>query len=358
VINKATFESEWIRTFNEKPQKANPQIIEKEIYALQLLGFLAQTKLYFIFKGGTCLSLILQQFTRFSVDIDITTSEKVEAVESAIDFINSQNFFIRVEEDSRGALNKIEKKHYKFFYISQIANKEDYVLLDIVFETNCYKTIQRSKIDFLLLHASEPYFFVNTPSLEELLMDKLTAFAPNTIGITYETEKYTEIIKQMYDVSKISKSLNHNHYPVDTYITMANKQISWRDLKLTYKEALKDSIMTCLNILTLGAYDIEKYTLLENSIMGFNGYVYGNKFNTIDLRICVVDALRTATIVYAGGIDAFSALKKTDIDVKLIPEFKTHYKILRGQLTRSGYLDILVETLSVVIELGILKQSR
>lgn len=354
MINKKTFENEWIRSFNEKPQRANPQIIEKEIYALQLLEFLAQSKLYFVFKGGTCLSLILQQFTRFSVDIDISTSEKIEAVESAIDFINSQNFFVRVEENSRDAINNIEKKHYKFFYFSIIANKEDYVLLDIVFETNSYKTIQKSKIDFLLLQSIEPYYFVNTPSLEELLMDKLTAFAPNTIGITYDTEKYTEIIKQMYDVSKISKSLGHNHYPIDTYITMANKQISWRDLKLTYKDALKDTIITCLNILTLGAYDIEKYNLLEKSIMGFNGYVYGNKFNSIDLRICVVDALRTATIVYVGGINAYSALKKMDIDIKLIPEFKTHYKILRGELTRSGYLDILIETLSVVIEVNIL----
>jgi hypothetical protein len=213
-------------------------------------------------------------------------------------------------------------------------------------------------VDFLLLKSIEPYYFVNTPSLEELLMDKLTAFAPNTIGITYDTEKYTEIIKQMYDVSKISKSLGHNHYPIDTYMSMANKQILWRDLKITYKDALKDSIITCLNILTSGAYHKEKYDLLEQSIMGFNGYVYGNKFNSIDLRICVVDALRTATIVYAGGIDAFNILKKTDMDIKLIPEFKTHYKILRGELTRSGYLDILVETLSVVIELKTLLNER
>lgn len=101
---------------------------------------------------------------------------------------------------------------------------------------------------------------------------------PNTIGITYESEKYTEIIKQMYDVSKISKSLGHNHYPVDTYIEMAKKQISWRDLKLTYKDALRDSITTCLNILTSRAYDKGKYELLERSMLGINGYVYGNKF--------------------------------------------------------------------------------
>jgi hypothetical protein len=64
--------------------------------------------------------------------------------------------------------------------------------------------------------------------------------------------------------------------------------------------------------------------------------------------------LRTATIVYVGGIDAYSALKTMDIDIKAIPEFKAHYKVLRGELSRSGYLDILVEALSVVIALDIL----
>ena len=354
MINKATFENEWIRTFNKKPQRANPQIIEKEIYALQLLEFLAQSKLNFVFKGGTCLSLILQQFTRFSIDIDISTSESIASVETAIEFIKSQNFFNNIEENTRDAKYNIEKKHYKFFYMSVITNIEDYVLLDIVFETNSYKAVQKNKVDFLLLQSTEPYFFVNTPSLEDMLMDKLTAFAPNTIGITYESEKYTEIIKQMYDVSKISKSLDHNNYPIETYIEMANKQIKWRELELTYKDTLKDSIITCLNILTLGGYNEETYLLLERSIQGFNGYVYGNKFNSIDLRVCVIDALRTATIIYAGGIDAYNTMKKVTIDISLLPEFRMHYKGLRGELTRLGYFEILLETLSVIIELKIL----
>lgn len=296
----------------------------------------------------------MQQFTRFSVDIDITTNENIEVVAGAIDYIKSQNFFTKVEENLRDTSSRIVKKRYKCFYFSIVSNKEDYVLLDIVFESSSYQEIQKSKVDFLLLQSSEPYYFVNTPSLEELLMDKLTAFAPNTIGITYDTEKYTEIIKQMYDVSKISKSLTHNDYPIETYIAMAKKQIIWRELNITYQDALKDSIMTCLNILTLGAYDITKYHLLEKSIQGFNGYVYGNKFNTIDLQICVVDALRTATIVYAGGIETFHALKKKDIDNQLIPQFRNHYRVLRGNLARTGYLDILIETLSVLIELNIL----
>lgn len=355
MITKETFDKQWIRTFNEKPQKANPQIIEKEVFALKLLELLAQSELYFVFKGGTCLSLILQEFTRFSIDIDICTHESTKSLEKAIDFIRSQKFFMRIVENNRNSNTRINKTHYKFFYTSAITHLEDYVLLDVVFDKSNYNDIRKSKVDFLLLQTTEPYFFVNTPSLEDMLMDKLTAFAPNTIGITYESEKYTEIIKQMYDVAKISTSLDHANYPINTYIEIANKQIKWRGLSLTYKDALKDSIMTCLNILTQGGYDKDKYSLLARSIQGFNGYVYGNRFNSIDLNICVIDALKTATIVYANGMDAYESIKKKNMSVSHIPEFRLEYRNLRGELTRTGHFGVLLETLSVLLELKLLK---
>lgn len=135
---------------------------------------------------------------------------------------------------------------------------------------------------------------------------------------------------------------------------MAKKQIKWGKLDLTYKDTLKDSIRTCLNILTRGGYDKETYSLLEKSILGFSGYVYGNKFNSIDLRVCVIDVLRTATIVYAGGIDSYNTMKKDTINIGLVPEFVTHYRSLRGELTRMVYFEILLETLSVIIGLKIL----
>lgn len=44
---------------------------EKVVHAFNLLERLARENIDFIFKGGTSLMLLLNEFNRFSVDIDI-----------------------------------------------------------------------------------------------------------------------------------------------------------------------------------------------------------------------------------------------------------------------------------------------
>jgi len=48
-----------------------PQLLEKVYRALSLLEGLAESKLDFIFKGGTAVMLLLGKTERFSIDIDI-----------------------------------------------------------------------------------------------------------------------------------------------------------------------------------------------------------------------------------------------------------------------------------------------
>ncbi len=57
----------------------------------------------------------------------------------------------------------------------------------------------------LLKHKTEPSW-VNVPSVEDVLGDKLTAFAPETTGIPYYKNgdsKAMEIIKQLYDIGSL-----------------------------------------------------------------------------------------------------------------------------------------------------------
>ena len=52
-------------------RKVDKTILERSIYALGLLEALARVGLPFIFKGGTCLLLLLDSPMRLSTDIDI-----------------------------------------------------------------------------------------------------------------------------------------------------------------------------------------------------------------------------------------------------------------------------------------------
>ncbi|VEU80406.1 nucleotidyl transferase AbiEii/AbiGii toxin family protein [Haploplasma axanthum] len=348
MIKKETFDLNWIMTFNGKPQRANPEIIEKEIYALKLLELLLESKLDFIFKGGTCLSLILQEFTRFSIDIDITVDMKEGDIDSYLSVLNYQDYFLRFERQERPQKGKLLKRHYKFYYMSKHNEKEDYVLLDIVFEKTIYNEIEKTKLDFLLLQTTEPYYYVKTPSLKNILIDKLTAFAPNTIGITYESEKYMEIIKQMYDVSKISKKISEEDILIDLYPIIAGIQIKNRNLKIDFKNTLTDTIYTALDILTQGEYSNEKHQYLKSAINGFRGYVYGNKFTYIDAEDAAIDVLYISTIILVEGIEKFKQISEQKIVIKNLEVFSKNFRTLKGNHTLSGQFTKLESSLKVL----------
>jgi predicted nucleotidyltransferase component of viral defense system len=57
------------------------------IRALGLLEKLAESKLDFVFKGGTSLILLVEKPERFSIDIDINTTESKETIENILEDI-------------------------------------------------------------------------------------------------------------------------------------------------------------------------------------------------------------------------------------------------------------------------------
>ena len=67
--------------------------------------------------------------------------------------------------------------------------EEAYVLLDVLNETNQHSEIVEKDINCELVDTSHPFVKVNMPSIDSILGDKLTAFAPNTCGIPYGKNK-------------------------------------------------------------------------------------------------------------------------------------------------------------------------
>ena len=102
----------------------------------------------------------------------------------------------------------VPKKHAKFYYeVSYPGNGgQDKILLDVLFEETHYSKVVSLPIQSPLLLTEEPLVMVNLPSHEDLLGDKLTAFAPHTTGIPFfkgEKKCTMEIIKQLFDVASL-----------------------------------------------------------------------------------------------------------------------------------------------------------
>lgn len=83
MINEKCFTEEWLDSFKRlsEHRRVDKIILEKMIYALHLLERLRANGLNFIFKGGTSLVLLLEEGSRFSIDIDIICKTNQEELE-------------------------------------------------------------------------------------------------------------------------------------------------------------------------------------------------------------------------------------------------------------------------------------
>ncbi|WP_210200636.1 nucleotidyl transferase AbiEii/AbiGii toxin family protein [Alkalicoccus urumqiensis] len=264
-------------------KKADPELIEKVTKALHLLESLTFTKLEFIFKGGTALLLLLDDIHRFSIDIDIIIEgNKHEAsIDPALEeVINNSSVFERFEEQARNTNEEIPKAHYKVFYTSVLDGTEKYILLDILFEKNHYSEIIDKEINCTFIDYNEPAQYVQMPSIDCILGDKLTAFAPNTTGIPYGKNKELEIIKQMFDVGNLFDSMNNINVVNETFKSMAQQELNYRgmDKDHTYVDVLDDIFNTSRILSARGGIERETYELLENGVKTIKDYIFSRNF--------------------------------------------------------------------------------
>lgn len=115
---------------NYKNSKRDPVLLERAVYAFGLLEALARVGMPFIFKGGTCLMLLMDPPRRLSTDIDIIVEPETDLDEYLAKA--SEIFpFKTVEEQKRVGKDNIEKRHFKFIYDSPINDRPFYILLDV-----------------------------------------------------------------------------------------------------------------------------------------------------------------------------------------------------------------------------------
>ena len=131
-MNRDNFSESHIRAL-QLSSKRDPGLIERTVFAFGLLDALCEVGLPFVFKGGTSLMLLLKHPRRLSTDIDIVVAPGTDIgryLEKAAKIFP----FIMREEQVRFGKNRIEKRHFKFTYLSPVRNSEFYILLDVLFD--------------------------------------------------------------------------------------------------------------------------------------------------------------------------------------------------------------------------------
>ena len=294
MITQKSTTKEWIEQVS-KTQKADKILVEKVIRALILLEGLAESGLDFVFKGGTALMLMIDKSRRLSIDIDIMIDGNMLDLSDIIHSIIQNKNFIRFEKSERKAVTNIGKEHYKLFFQSTIENKESHILLDILNEKILYKNLIKIPINSVFIEHSDQTVIVKTPDFNNLLGDKLTAFAPNTTGIPYykgEKNCSMEIIKQLYDIASLFDYINDLTTTSDIFCKFAAVELAYRNLNpADIKPVLDDIYQTSLCICLQGQIDSETFNLLQGGIKRIQNFIYGEKYY---LDAAIINASKAA----------------------------------------------------------------
>ena len=108
----------------------------------------------------------------------------------------------------------------------------------------------------MILKVEPPLTPIQLPSIEAITGDKLTAFAPKTIGIQYSfltekgIDKSTEIIKQLFDIGQLFDKIKHFEDVASAFRRIEKKERTYRSgmSDKTIDTVFDDILETCFMI--------------------------------------------------------------------------------------------------------------
>lgn len=297
MIDLRVLHIDWINEASVKNNRADKILVEKVVRALLLLEGLSSSGLNFTFKGGTALMLLQGSTKRLSIDIDIIIPEKTD-LHAAFERIVKDKIFTRFALQERQVNSHIEKAHYKFFFepVYKTARAEEYVLLDILFEKQQYQQLISQNIDSTFVFQDGSPLQVQVPCFDDILGDKLTAFAPNTTGIPYEKggqSRAMEIIKQLFDIGNLVEQMQNPAITAKTFHAFAKTELGYRNIEGDANLVLDDILDTALTISTKGQLGNGNMDALMQGIGQLKQYIFSENYH---IEKAVTHAAKTAYI--------------------------------------------------------------
>ena len=309
MISEKSFTKEWLSQVNQKLdwKRNEDQLknLEKAIAALYLLESLSQTDIKFIFKGGTSLLLLLGKIFRLSIDIDLIVEKKKQNMDTIFSEICRQSkLFIRYEKQEREKSKLVGTDHYKFYYLPfSNDTEESFILLDIYYMSNPYQNTINVEIASDVVNTVGDNLRVTTPDVNSILADKLTAFAPETIGISLSAEpgyrpKRVEVIKQLFDISNLYDPADNIECINTTYRTIAEHEIKSKKLSITPLDTLQDSERYAYIIGHAGHIDASTYTTISKGYKDFNKFVSDLSFDENQAILAAAKVAYLTKLIY------------------------------------------------------------
>jgi hypothetical protein len=328
MIKDICFTNDWIENFRQQAghERIDSIILEKMIYALHLLERLKAHELHFVFKGGTSLVLMLQEASRFSIDIDIVCKVDKGSLEETLDkVIGTSRFTGWVLDGGRSYKDGVPKAHYKFSFDTKRPGSGT-ILLDVLIADSIYPAQMQIPLRTKWI-ATGYETQITVPTIDAIVGDKLTAFAPCTIGIPYvrgssQQSASMEICKQLFDLNKLFDRINDIELVARSYFAFTGQEIGYLKDEaalnaLSADIVLRDTIETCIILARKGTGTEDqkrKFIELSKGIRALNsGFLMYGHFRLDDAITASARIAYLAAKILAGDFTPLMSYKGQDI---------------------------------------------
>jgi hypothetical protein len=325
MFSPQVYSHAWADEERRKLGNCDPGLLEKCAHALTLLGHLAESGLPFMFKGGTSILLHVPTIRRLSIDIDIVSPAANEELDRVVARIGQTAPFTGWAEDIRGTATGREplphRRHFQFFFPSERGrNGQAHILLDVVQEEHCpHDTVQRPIRTGFLVPDRE--IMVTLPTIESLLGDKLTAFAPTTTGVRLrkqggEAGEVMQVAKQLFDVSVLFEQAADFAAIARTYDGVQAQESGYRENLHTRDASLADTLNACLGVTgartkRAPANLFPDTALLLNGFQRLEGHLTQRRPDDNERRVMAARAAVLAAHLRAGRALDFTTARYT-----------------------------------------------
>ena len=180
------------------------------------------------------------------------------------------------------------------------------MLLDVVEEARCPHQKQKLPITAPFIEV-EREILVTLPTVESLLGDKLTAFAPTTVGVPLRLEggkpgDPMQIAKQMFDIGELFNAAEDFATVQTVYDAVFALETEYRNHRFTRDAALRDTLAASLAFCTealKGDNPSADTQLLRDGWRRLSSHLVQIKFGLNQVRIAAAKSALLATALLA-----------------------------------------------------------
>ena len=205
-------------------------------------------------------------------------------------------------------------------YDSGITGKEEHILLDILYEEHSYPVLLKlpAKTEWLVTNSTIQ--LINVPTHDAIAGDKLTAYAPNTIGVPYGKGKELEIVKQLGDVGRLYHHVKDIGVVKQAFDRTTFKELKYRGDKHTPGDVIEDIIQTGLLIARRETNKeephVSNFNEIKRGLLQFKAYQMSSFFRIDEAIVSAAKAALMASRIragHAGSVDFYNPeMQKAD----------------------------------------------